>query len=123
MLKYSPLKKGKKLKCHFNGKMRPVRDVISYAPESFAHAPMQLRIQTGGRFFQEKTVRVAAEATSRIMTSTQKGITLRGSAELVADFFCKLPCFLPFADFSLSFSAPEGLRGRRARARQPLPLD
>lgn len=28
------------------------------------------------------------------MTSTQKGITLRGSAELVADFFCKLHSLL-----------------------------
>lgn len=39
------------------------------------------------------------------MTSTLKGITLKGSAELVADFFCKRCCFVNFNLTCIWFSA------------------
>lgn len=39
------------------------------------------------------------------MTSTLKGITLKGSAELVADFFCKRCCFVNFNSTFIWFSA------------------
>lgn len=42
-----------------------------------------------------KNISVIVDVNLTIMTSTLKGITLKGSAELVADFFCKR-CFFFF---------------------------
>lgn len=52
-----------------------------------------------------KNIFVIVDVNLTNMTSTLKGITLKGSAELVADFFCKRCCFVNFNLTLIWFSA------------------
>lgn len=51
-----------------------------------------------------KNIFVIVDVNLTIMTSTLKGITLKGSAELVADFFCKRSFFFKKENFDLLFT-------------------